>query len=238
MASSTTRRRRTSPRRTTRTPTVVIDGRRLSLEQVERVADGAPCRLAAAARRTMRESRRVVERAVESGDQIYGVNTGFGQLAGVRIPDHQLAELQLNLVRSHAAGVGSPLDERVVRAILVLRANCLARGHSGLRVETVERILELLTAKIHPLIPAQGSVVILRNQDVPGVIGQVGTVLGSALVNIAYYHQSRSPSQNGVALAAIAVDQKPTRGVLAALEMVPDVVEVRFAELDQPGEAG
>ena len=84
-------------------------------------------------------------------------------------------------------------------------------------------------------IPAQGSMVILRNQDVPGVIGQVGTVLGGASINIAYYHQSRSPSRNGVALAAIAVDQKPSRQVLSALQAVPDVVEVCFAQLDPPG---
>lgn len=83
-------------------------------------------------------------------------------------------------------------------------------------------------------IPAEGSMVILRNQDVPGVIGQVGTVLGEASINIAYYHQSRSATRNGVALAAIAVDQKPSRPVLGALEAVPDVVEVRFANLDPP----
>ena len=93
---------------------VVLDGRSLTLEQVESVADGAPCRLAAEARREVCRSRAVVERAVASGEQVYGVNTGFGKLAKVRIPDDKLDQLQQNLIRSHAAGVGAPLPERVV----------------------------------------------------------------------------------------------------------------------------
>ena len=96
--------------------------------------------------------------AVRDHAHVYGVNTGFGQLATVRIPDEHLGELQLNLVRSHCAGVGEPLPERVVRAILALRANCLARGHSGLRLETLERILAMLDAGICPVVPSQGSV--------------------------------------------------------------------------------
>lgn len=89
---------------------------------------------------------------------MYGINTGFGHLAQVRIPDDRLDALQTNLVRSHAAGVGDPLPERVVRAILALRANCLCRGHSGLRVETLERIVDFLERGIHPVVPRQGSV--------------------------------------------------------------------------------
>ncbi len=137
---------------------VVLDGSSLTLEQVEAVAEGAACRLAPAARRRVQAARRVVERALRSGKQIYGVNTGFGQLAQVRIPDERLEELQRNLVRSHATGVGPFLEERVVRAILVLRANCLARGHSGVRPDTVEQIVAFLNAGIHPLVPEQGSV--------------------------------------------------------------------------------
>ena len=106
----------------------------------------------------MRRSRKTVEQAVRSGRQVYGVNTGFGQLARVRIPDDQLDRLQQNLVRSHSAGVGAPLPERVVRGVLALRANCLARGHSGIRLETLERIVDLIEAGVHPVVPAQGSV--------------------------------------------------------------------------------
>jgi histidine ammonia-lyase len=138
--------------------TVVVDGRTLTLEAVERVAFGAQCRLAPVAKRRVGASRRAVERAARGGNLVYGVNTGFGHLANVSIAKDQLAELQVNLIRSHAAGTGAPLDTPVVRAILALRANCLARGHSGLRLETLERMLAMLAAGIVPVVPEKGSV--------------------------------------------------------------------------------
>lgn len=137
---------------------ILLDGETLTLEAVEAVADGAQVALAAAARRRVAAARRVVLAALRSGRQIYGVNTGFGQLAQVRIEPESLAALQENLVRSHAAGVGAPLPQRTVRAVLALRANCLARGHSGIRIETLELLLEFLRRGIHPVVPRQGSV--------------------------------------------------------------------------------
>jgi len=137
---------------------VIVDGGTLTLEAVERVAYGARCRLAPSARARVAASRRAVERAVRGGRSVYGVNTGFGHLSNVRIPEDQLAELQVNLIRSHAAGTGSPLDEPVVRAVLALRANCLARGHSGLKLETLERMLQMMEAGIVPIVPEKGSV--------------------------------------------------------------------------------
>jgi len=130
----------------------------LTLAQLEQLASGVACDLAPAARRAIRAGRRVVERALASGATVYGINTGFGQLAQVRVPAERLAELQLNLVRSHAAGTGAALEERVVRAVLALRANCLARGHSGVRLVTVERLLDLLRAGVLPVLPEHGSV--------------------------------------------------------------------------------
>src|SRR4029079_2064108 len=100
---------------------VSLDGSRMTLEDVERIADGASCTLAASAVRRMRASRSVVTSALRSGRKVYGINTGFGQLAQVGIDPGHLAELQENLVRSHSAGVGAPLPERVVRAVLALR---------------------------------------------------------------------------------------------------------------------
>jgi len=137
---------------------VILDGRSLTPEQVETVADGAVCRLAPSARSAVLASRAVVERVSADGRQVYGVNTGFGHLARVGIADDKLDELQLNLIRSHSAGVGDPLPERTVRAILALRANCLVRGHSGLRLATVQRLCDFLEHGIHPVIPCQGSV--------------------------------------------------------------------------------
>lgn len=135
-----------------------IDGGRLTLEQVREIALGAPCALTPAARARVRRSRKVVDRAVAAGEQVYGVNTGFGHLSRVRIADGDLDRLQRNLVRSHSAGVGEPLPEKTVRAILALRANCLARGHSGLRLETLERLIAMLELGVHPIVPRQGSV--------------------------------------------------------------------------------
>lgn len=137
-----------------------IDGDRLTLEALERVARGAgePVRLAEGARWRMLRSRAIVEEAVRSGSIVYGVTTGFGRLADVAIPRERILELQLNLIRSHACGVGPPLPVEEVRAVMLMRANVLAKGFSGVRPEIVERLLELLNRGVHPVIPAQGSV--------------------------------------------------------------------------------
>ena len=137
-----------------------IDGESLTLEALEAVARGEapPVRLAETARERMLRSRAVVERAVDSGAVVYGVTTGFGRLADVAIPRERIAELQLNLIRSHACGVGPPLPSEEVRAVVLLRANVLARGYSGVRPELVDLLLGLLERGVHPLIPEQGSV--------------------------------------------------------------------------------
>jgi len=110
------------------------------------------------ARQRMSASRAVVERLVAEGATAYGVTTGFGDLANVRIDPAQATELQRNLVRSHAAGVGEPLPEEVVRAMLLLRANTLAIGLSGVRPELPELLCAMLNAGVHPVIPSRGSV--------------------------------------------------------------------------------
>ena len=137
---------------------VALDGQRLSLEDVERVADGARVHLTPAARERMEASRAVVEAAIASGRPVYGVTTGFGRLADTAIPAERLAALQVNLLRSHAVGVGEPLAERVARAVALLRANTLAGGRSGVRPVLCERLLDHLNAGLLPRIPAQGSV--------------------------------------------------------------------------------
>jgi histidine ammonia-lyase len=106
----------------------------------------------------IRRSRAVVEEAVRSGRVVYGVTTGFGRLSDVVVERGRLEELQENLIRSHACGVGTPLPRTETRAITLLRANVLARGFSGVRPEVVHRLLDLLNHGIHPVIPEQGSV--------------------------------------------------------------------------------
>jgi len=141
------------------TSVVVIDGASLTLADVHAVAvERAPVTLADAARERMWRTRAVVQRAVDSGEAVYGVTTGFGKLSEVSIPHDRLEELQVNLVRSHAAGVGALLPEREVRAMMLLRANVMAKGYSGARPELVELLAAMLNAGLYPPVPEQGSV--------------------------------------------------------------------------------
>lgn len=136
-----------------------IDGASLDTASLEDVARrGRPVALTDDARARVRGARLVVDDAVARGAVVYGVTTGFGNFADVHIPLDHLRELQLNLLRSHAAGVGAPLGEAETRALMLLRANVLARGYSGVRVETLELLVEMLNRGVHPLVPSQGSV--------------------------------------------------------------------------------
>jgi histidine ammonia-lyase len=138
---------------------IELNGQRLTLEQVESVARGDE-RIAFAdeARARVGASRRVVERIVEEGRVVYGVNTGFGKLSDVVVPREQLRELQLNLVRSHSCGVGASLSAEETRAMMLLRANVLALGYSGARAVVVETLLAMIERGVVPVIPEKGSV--------------------------------------------------------------------------------
>ena len=137
-----------------------LDGRSLTVAEVVQVARNGTARvgLDASARAALLVSRRMVEAAVASGQTIYGINTGFGKLANVRVAPDKLNQLQVNLIRSHAAGVGRPLPAEVVRAVMLLRANVLLRPTSGVRPELVEALVAMLNAGVVPLVPEQGSV--------------------------------------------------------------------------------
>ena len=130
-----------------------------TLEELETVARGAePPPLDAADRERIAAGRAVVERALETGEAVYGVTTGFGQLESVRIAPSDAAQLQVNLLRSHAVGSGPPLPQEIVRGMLFLLASSLRRGHSGVRPGLVELVLSLLEKRITPVIPSKGSV--------------------------------------------------------------------------------
>ena len=132
---------------------------RLSLKDLRAIArEAPPLELDPACLPRVRESQAAVERILKSGKPAYGINTGFGKLASVRISAEQVRQLQVNLVRSHASGVGSPLSEAETRAMMLLRANALAKGLSGVRPRVVETLCQMLNAKVHPVIPSQGSV--------------------------------------------------------------------------------
>jgi histidine ammonia-lyase len=137
-----------------------LDGNSLTVESVVRVARDPNSRISLSpdARRALGESRRLVDRAVSSGQTIYGINTGFGKLANVRVPPDQIDQLQTNLIRSHASGIGTPLPSTVVRAIMLLRANVLLRPTSGVRPDLVDALVALLNTGVLPVVPEQGSV--------------------------------------------------------------------------------
>ena len=141
------------------TSPLLLSGKNLSLAEICEVArKGRQVGLDPAVLPRVEASRQVIERILEEEGAVYGVNTGFGKLSDVRIPRHHLSELQVNLVRSHASGLGRPLSEPEVRTMLLLRANVLAKGFSGVRRQVIEMLVNLLARAIHPVVPEKGSV--------------------------------------------------------------------------------
>src|SRR5713226_108857 len=176
-----------------------LDGQKLSLAQISAVANGeGRVTLSNDARARIEKSRRVVEKIIAEGRTVYGVNTGFGRLSEVHVPAAELRELQLNLVRSTACGVGPSLSEPETRAMLLLRANVLSQGKSGARPIVVETLLALLERGVTPVIPEKGSV---------GASGDLAPLAHLALTIIgegeAFYHDGRMPSMDALRQAGI-----------------------------------
>ena len=138
---------------------VAIDGESLTIEDVVQVARyNTKVEIADSAIGKIKKSREVVDNAIKEGKTVYGVNTGFGDLASVSIGSTDLAKLQVNLIRSHSVGVGNPLPLEVVRGMMLLRANALAKGFSGVRLDVINILIDLLNAGVTPVVPEKGSV--------------------------------------------------------------------------------
>jgi len=138
--------------------TIIIDGNSLTVEEIVAVARHSTLvELAPSARDAIQRAHQLVEKIVNKGDPVYGINTGFGIFSDHRIPDEDSAKLSRNLILSHAVGTGAPLDEEVVRAAILVRANTLAKGFSGVRLIVVETLLALLNKHVTPVVPSQGS---------------------------------------------------------------------------------
>jgi len=138
---------------------VYIDGESLKINDVVKVArENAKVVISEEVKEKVRKCRQVLEKMIEENKTIYGVNTGFGALSKIKISPSDIKQLQSNLIRSHSTGVGKPLGTDVVRATMLLRANTLAKGYSGIRLETLETLVEMLNKGVHPIIPAKGSV--------------------------------------------------------------------------------
>src|ERR1700729_2743677 len=140
----------------------------------------------------------LVDKIVATGDAAYGINTGFGLLAHTRIPNEQLELLQRNLLLSHAAGVGDALPDRVVRLILALKINALARGHSGVTMGLMDGLLALLEHEVYPVIPAQGSVG--ASGDLAPLAHLSATLLGIGHVRV---NGARGPAADGLRRAGL-----------------------------------
>ncbi|MEX0692010.1 MAG: histidine ammonia-lyase [Gemmatimonadales bacterium] len=180
---------------------ISIDGHSLTLDHVTAVARrGAMVAVAPEAIARAKASRATIERLLASGRSIYGVNTGFGKLASVRIPDDRLRDLQRNLIVSHAAGVGDPLPPDIVRAMMLLRANVLLRATSGVRPVVAERLIALLNAGILPVVPEQGSVG--ASGDLAPLAHLALALLGEGEVDV---QRSRLPAKEALDAAGIAL---------------------------------
>jgi len=179
---------------------ILLNGSQLTLEEVRRVAkDGEPVQVASDAVANMQRSRAVVEQLAAGEAPVYAVNTGVGLLADVRVPPEDLEQLQRNVVRSHACGVGPPLAREEVRAMMLIRANVLAKGFSGIRPLVAERLCDLLNGGVTPVVPSQGSV---------GASGDLAPLAHIALVLIgegdADFQGTRYPGAEALRLAGIA----------------------------------
>jgi len=186
---------------------IQIDGEHLDFGQLHRVVfDGAKVELAAQARERMLASRAVIERLIASDQAVYGVNTGFGKMASVRISREQIGELQVNLVRSHSCGVGAPLSEHETRAMLLLRANAIAKGFSGVRPVVAETLCKMLNAGVHPVIPSQGSVG--ASGDLAPLAHLAQVAIGEGEASLQGRKMSGGDAMRGAGTAALALEAK------------------------------
>lgn len=190
--------------------TIIIDGDNLTIDELVTVArNNGKVKLSASAEQKVKTAAQVVANLVDSGEVIYGVTTGFGPLSEVVISEEKVQALQRNLIISHAAGVGSPLPTEVVRAAMLLRANTLAKGYSGVRLPTLQLLIDLLNKNVHPIIPEKGSV---------GASGDLAPLSHMALVLIgegeAEYKGEILPGADALKQAGLtSIDLGPKEGI-------------------------
>ena len=179
--------------------TITIGGKPLDIEALVAIARrGAPVQLDESARQRVTRARELVERWVHEGRAVYGVTTGFGALCEVAIAEDQTRTLQENILMSHAAGVGSPFPEEVVRAALATRVQDLSQGHAGLKLETLQALVDLLNSGVCPVVPEKGSV---------GASGDLAPMAHAALVLIgkgeAFYRGARMSGREALSAAGL-----------------------------------
>jgi len=217
---------------------VALTGNDLTFDQLFAVAlQRESVSLAASSRERMNASRKVVDQLVATGGVAYGINTGFGKLASVRISAEQVRNLQVNLVRSHCCGVGAPLSEVETRAMMVLRANALAKGLSGVRPAIVETLCAMLNAGVHPVIPSQGSVG--ASGDLAPLAHLAAVVIGegSAVYKGEILEGGEAMRRSGISPVALEAKEglsllNGTQGMLALLSLALREAEILVDSAD------
>jgi histidine ammonia-lyase len=204
---------------------IVLTGNDLTFDQLYAVAlRNEAVSLAPAAVTRMKASRAVVDRLVAANETAYGINTGFGKLASVRISAEQVRQLQINLVRSHTCGIGTPLSVPETRAMMLLRANALAKGLSGIRPAVVETLCAMLNAGVHPVIPSQGSVG--ASGDLAPLAHLAQVVIGEGEAYLKHEKLSGVEAMKRAGIVPVALEAKEglsllngTQGMLALLSL-------------------
>ena len=213
---------------------VLLTGADLTIGDVVLVArHGAAVRLDPAARARMQEARDVIERLAAAGEVVYGVTTGFGDLASRSIPPADAARLQENLLVSHAAGVGRPFPREVVRAMLLLRANTLALGHSGCRPLIVDRIGDLLRLGIHPVVPEQGSVG--ASGDLAPLAHLALPIVGRGEVEVGGHVSPALPALREAGLEPLVLEPKEGLALLNGTQLMSALGALLVADADRLG---
>lgn len=192
---------------------VIIDGNSLTIDDIVNVARNYyPVELSSEAKKEINASRALVDEFVDSERVQYGITTGFGKFSDVVISGKETKLLQKNLIISHACGVGNPLDEEIVRAMMLLRANALSKGYSGIRLSTVETLLEMLNKKVHPVVPEKGSL---------GASGDLAPLSHMVLVMIgegeAFYNGERLSGKDAMDKAGVEIIELVAKEGLALI---------------------
>lgn len=220
------------PRRPGDRSTVILTGADLTIADVEAVARAdVSVALDSHARERMAEARAVIESLVAEGAAVYGVTTGFGDLASTFIDPSQAGELQRNLLMSHAAGVGAPFPREVVRAMLLLRANTLALGHSGCRPLLVDRLLALLAAGIHPVVPEQGS--LGASGDLAPLAHLALPLIGRGQVEVGGVVMSSAQALTAAGLEPLTLEAKEGLALLNGTQMMTAIGALFLADADR-----
>ena len=173
---------------------IFINGKDLTIEEVIRVCrEGEDVRLTEEAKANVNKARAYIERKLEENAVIYGLTTGFGKFSNIRISNEETAELQRNLIMSHTCAMGEPYPTHVVRAAMLLRCNALARGNSGIRLQTLNTLIDMINKGVHPLIPQKGS------------LGASGDLAPLSHIALALIGEGKAEYRGEITVAALAM---------------------------------